>query len=111
MTNWLENTNQAIETKIIDANPHRLIVACSGGVDSMVLLDIAQKLSVKNGWKLAVVHLDHKLRADVKKDLELIEKFVSQKNIHVFEKTVRKKMESELKKPGGFSAINFLMNV
>ena len=88
MTNWLENTIREIETKMENEKSNRLIVACSGGVDSMVLLDIAQKLSDKNDWEIAVAHLNHSLRTDAKKDLEIINKFVSQKNIHIFEKTV-----------------------
>src|ERR1043165_3529430 len=39
-----------------------VIVAVSGGIDSMVLLHILRNLSKKHRWKLAVAHFNHKLR-------------------------------------------------
>ena len=40
----------------------RLLVAVSGGIDSMVLLHLLQRLSATHGWQLIVAHLNHKLR-------------------------------------------------
>jgi tRNA(Ile)-lysidine synthase len=40
----------------------RILVAVSGGVDSMVLLHVLQKLAAKYGWRLKVAHLNHQLR-------------------------------------------------
>ncbi len=39
-----------------------LLVAVSGGVDSMVLLHLLQTLAPEWGWKLAVAHFNHQLR-------------------------------------------------
>ena len=39
-----------------------VLVAVSGGVDSMVLLQLLHKLSGKNSWRLTVAHLNHRLR-------------------------------------------------
>ena len=39
-----------------------VLVAVSGGMDSMVLLDVLVRLSSGQGWKLSVAHLNHKLR-------------------------------------------------
>jgi len=40
----------------------RILVAVSGGVDSMVLLRALHELSGIHGWKLTVVHFNHQLR-------------------------------------------------
>jgi len=39
-----------------------LLVAVSGGVDSMVLLHVLNSLAPEWGWKLAVAHFNHQLR-------------------------------------------------
>lgn len=40
----------------------RLLVALSGGVDSMVLLHLLTDLAQKRGWVLLVAHFNHRLR-------------------------------------------------
>jgi tRNA(Ile)-lysidine synthase len=42
----------------------RLLVAVSGGQDSLCLLGLLKAFSVKQQWKLEVAHLDHRWRAD-----------------------------------------------
>ncbi len=62
----------------------RYIVAVSGGVDSMVLLDL---LSKNDNLELIVAHFDHGIRSDSVKDMQLVEnvahrlglKFISEK--------------------------------
>ncbi len=39
-----------------------LLVAVSGGVDSMVLLALLHRLAPKHRWRLSVAHLNHRLR-------------------------------------------------
>lgn len=39
-----------------------VLVAVSGGVDSMVLLHVLHQLAGQHSWKLAVAHLNHQLR-------------------------------------------------
>lgn len=41
----------------------RIVVAVSGGVDSMVLLHLVAALAPPRGWKLSVAHFNHRLRA------------------------------------------------
>lgn len=43
------------------ANKRRVVLACSGGVDSMVLLHLLRQTAVRN--KLLVVHINHQLQA------------------------------------------------
>jgi len=40
----------------------KLLVAVSGGLDSMVLLHVLNTLAVAEGWQLAVAHFNHQLR-------------------------------------------------
>ena len=40
----------------------RVIVAVSGGVDSMVLMHVLHRLATKHHWRLVVAHFNHKLR-------------------------------------------------
>lgn len=57
--------------EIIDANirarglfrrGQKILVAVSGGVDSMVLLHLLHEFSKKNNWRITVAHLNHRLR-------------------------------------------------
>ena len=40
----------------------RILVAVSGGVDSMVLLHVLHSLAPKNHWHICVAHFNHRLR-------------------------------------------------
>jgi tRNA(Ile)-lysidine synthase len=40
----------------------RILVAVSGGLDSMVLLHVLHELAPRHGWQLTVAHLNHQLR-------------------------------------------------
>lgn len=55
----------------VTVGPGTYVLAASGGVDSMVLLDILHK---KPGVKLIVAHFDHGIREDSDKDRKLVEK-------------------------------------
>lgn len=55
----------------IELEPGKYVVAVSGGVDSMVLLDLMAK---HPGLELIVAHLDHGMRADSGEDHKLVEK-------------------------------------
>jgi tRNA(Ile)-lysidine synthase len=39
-----------------------VLVAVSGGVDSVVLLDVLHRLAPRHGWRLVVAHFNHRLR-------------------------------------------------
>lgn len=41
-----------------------VLVACSGGPDSIALLDALIRLAPSRGWRLAVAHVDHGLRPE-----------------------------------------------
>lgn len=51
-------------------SPGTYVVAVSGGVDSMVLLDLLRQ---DERWKLVVAHMDHGIRPDSAEDRRLVE--------------------------------------
>lgn len=55
----------------IEVKPAKYILAVSGGVDSMVLLDV---LSKKKNLEFVVAHFDHGIREDSYQDAELVER-------------------------------------
>lgn len=52
----------------VKLKPGRYIVALSGGVDSVVLLDLLNRASDKDNSELIVAHFDHGIRSDSAKD-------------------------------------------
>lgn len=62
----------------ISVNNGRYIVAVSGGVDSMVLMDV---LSMKPNLDLIIAHYDHGIRHDSEMDRKLVQNLAKQKNL------------------------------
>jgi len=67
--------------KVLDLEPGKYVLAISGGVDSMVLLDIIRKQS---NVKLVLAHFNHGIRADSHKD-ELLVKQTAKLNCNILE--------------------------
>ena len=62
MTNLLEQLDETIRARELFRRGQKILVAVSGGVDSMVLLHALNALGEKNRWRLTVAHLNHQLR-------------------------------------------------
>ena len=58
------HVKQSISARQLLPAKARLVVAVSGGVDSMVLLHVLAELSPEYGWELVVAHLNHQLRGN-----------------------------------------------
>lgn len=56
--------------ELVSVTPGKYIVAVSGGVDSMVLLDL---LAYQPGLELIVAHFDHGIREDSQQDREVVQ--------------------------------------
>lgn len=77
----------------------KLVVAVSGGVDSVVLLDLLTKLAPSWGWTLNVAHLDHKIRPDSNQDAKLVGRLADQygHQFYLGQLTGKDKSESKLR--------------
>jgi len=62
VTNLLEQLDETIRARGLFRRRQKILVAVSGGVDSMVLLHALNALAKKNHWRLTVAHLNHQLR-------------------------------------------------
>jgi tRNA(Ile)-lysidine synthase len=63
----------------VTIKPGRYVVAVSGGVDSVVLLDVLAALAKrKTDIQLVVAHFDHGIREDSSQDKELVEQLALQ---------------------------------
>ncbi len=75
-----------------------VIVAVSGGTDSMVLLQILLRLAPESSLKLVVAHLNHNLRgAESEADLEFVSSEAARMGLKFYAKTLG---EGELRRSG-----------
>ena len=50
----------------------KILVACSGGPDSVALVCLLAPLAAKNRWKLGILHYDHRLRMASRTDARFV---------------------------------------
>jgi tRNA(Ile)-lysidine synthase len=62
VSEFLLRVENGILQRHLLAPGQKVLVAVSGGVDSMVLLHTLHSLAKKNGWKVFVAHYNHRLR-------------------------------------------------
>jgi tRNA(Ile)-lysidine synthase len=62
VSNLLDHVDRSIQTRRLFRPGQRVLVAVSGGVDSMVLLHLLHELAPRHGWHLTAAHLNHQLR-------------------------------------------------
>jgi tRNA(Ile)-lysidine synthase len=60
----MERVKETIDRYVMFKEGERVLVAVSGGVDSLVLLDLLHRLSPDYSLELVVAHLDHGLRGE-----------------------------------------------
>jgi len=71
----LARVETAIRRRGLIAPGQRVLVAVSGGVDSMVLLQVLHALAPTRGWRLVVAHFNHRLRgASSGRDAEFVQR-------------------------------------
>ena len=62
MSELLDHVDQSIRARRLFRPAQRILVAVSGGVDSMVLLHLLHELAARYGWRLTAAHFNHQLR-------------------------------------------------
>ena len=65
--------------KLIESGD-KVLVAVSGGPDSMCLLDILNKLKEKLKIELAVAHVNHRIRKEADEETEYIKRYCEKYN-------------------------------
>lgn len=79
MDKLLSKVLQNLRSHRLIAKGDAVLVAVSGGVDSMVLLDILRRLAGAEGFTLVVAHFNHQLRGRASElDEELVKNYCSQ---------------------------------
>ncbi len=81
-------TSSGLERRVRDfiaahriLEPGPVVVACSGGADSLALLGILHALSGRLGLVLHVAHFDHRMRASSARDGRLVQKAASDRGL------------------------------
>lgn len=85
-----ERIGAYIEKEGINLEGKAVLVACSGGPDSMFLLDFMRTYSELKHMVLAVVTIDHRLRPESKEEVQLIRRYCLAHGLplYVFEEDV-----------------------
>ncbi|MGX7173430.1 tRNA lysidine(34) synthetase TilS [Enterococcus ratti] len=80
----------------------RILLAVSGGVDSMVLLDLVRKAQKKQHFFLAVIHINHQLRKESIQESAYLEEYCQlhrlSLQIEIWEKPAKKAIETAARK-------------
>ncbi len=83
MSDLAKQVLQQIRTRHLLPDGARVLVAVSGGPDSMALLHLLQRLAVSKSWNLTVAHFNHQLRGrESQQDEELVRDYSRQNRIH-----------------------------
>lgn len=70
-----------LQDELRELRGQRLLVAVSGGADSMALLSVLSRISTRQGLLLAAHGVDHGLRAEARLELDLAERFATELGI------------------------------
>ena len=62
MSDLVETVERTILTRQLLSRGQSVLVAVSGGLDSMVLLHVLHALSARHHWRLVIAHFNHHLR-------------------------------------------------
>ena len=62
MSDLAKHVGQSIVSRRLIRPKESILVAVSGGLDSMVLLHLLAKLAAAHQWRLTVAHFNHQLR-------------------------------------------------
>lgn len=87
--NTIEKVEQFLQKYYLHEKNNSVIVAFSGGYDSMCLLDIINKLSKKYNFKPIAIHLNHNWRGEESRQDELnCQKFAEENNVEFYCETL-----------------------
>ena len=79
----LEKSKKIIESNLISEND-KILIAFSGGPDSVFLYYFLNFLKKKLEIEVSLVYINHNLRSDVENDLQFVKKFAAENNIDYY---------------------------
>ena len=80
----MQKVTRTVRERRMFAGGERVLVAVSGGLDSLCLLDILQLLGPDLGLELAVFHFNHRLRPDAGEDAAFVERVAAHYGVPFF---------------------------
>lgn len=85
-----EKVLETIKKYNLIENGDKLVLAVSGGPDSMSMLNILNELKNEKviNFEISVAHVNHMIREEAKDDEEYVKEYCSQKNIHFYSKSI-----------------------
>ena len=89
------NIHRTIRLRGLLERNHRLLIAVSGGLDSLCLSQLMLDLQSKWGWSLAIAHCDHCWREDSRANASYVEQLASNWDIPFHLKTASQSLPSE----------------
>ena len=83
MQEFIRRVEEGIACRHLLKDNAKVLVAVSGGVDSMVLLHVLHELAPQHRWKLAVAHFNHQLRGRAAEaDLRFVQRVAEKLGLH-----------------------------
>ena len=79
LDNLLSRFEGHLQSKRFFRSRQKILIACSGGPDSVALFYLLQAFAPKYHWKLGLIHFNHRLRAGAAKTDERFVKNLAQK--------------------------------
>lgn len=77
----------------------KILIAFSGGPDSMFLYYILKKIQKEYNLEISLIYINHNLRYDVENDIKIVTKFAKENNVKLYIKNIDvKKYAKENKK-------------
>ncbi|MBF2015261.1 MAG: tRNA lysidine(34) synthetase TilS [Rivularia sp. T60_A2020_040] len=108
------SVHRTIRSRHLLKRNQRLLIAVSGGQDSLCLTQMMLDLQPKWGWYLGIVHCDHKWRDDSQANAKYVEKLAEKLSIPFYLETASQPLKSEAAARNWryqvFSAIAFTNN-
>jgi len=87
--------HQSLKKRLLLQRGSRVLVAVSGGQDSLCLAKLLLDLQPKWGWELAIAHCDHRWRPDSAANAVFVQNLAHQWQIEYFEQMAEVVLSSE----------------
>ena len=85
---FLQQFKEHVSEKILITLGDHILMAVSGGIDSMVLCHLMILLKSEFNLKLSVIHIQHHLREDAEADAQYVESFCKKNTISFFREDI-----------------------